>query len=123
MFDIGFSELFLLIVIGLVVVGPDRLPGVLRSVGRTVGQARRYFTNMQNQIEREIRLEELNKKIMETSNEFQETVKELEEKHRIATDELLPDNPNSVDHDDDYNPIPEVESEKKTYDNNSDKNT
>lgn len=64
MFDIGFAELVVLAVIAMVVVGPERLPGVLRTVGKTVGQARRFMTGLQNQIEQEVKLDELNKKIM-----------------------------------------------------------
>ena len=64
MFDIGFAELLVLAVIAMVVIGPERLPGVMRTVGKTVGQARRFVTGLQNQIEQEIKLDELNKKIM-----------------------------------------------------------
>lgn len=64
MFDVGFAELLVLAVIAMVVVGPERLPGVLRTVGKTVGQARRFMTGLQNQIEQEVKLDELNKKIM-----------------------------------------------------------
>lgn len=64
MFDIGFAELLVLAVIAMVVVGPERLPGVLRTLGKTMGQARRFMTGLQNQIEQEIKLDELNKKIM-----------------------------------------------------------
>lgn len=64
MFDIGFTELMLLAVIGMVVIGPERLPGVARTLGRSVGKARRFMTGLQNQLEQEVRLDELNKKIM-----------------------------------------------------------
>lgn len=64
MFDIGFAELLVLTVIAMVVIGPERLPSVMRTVGKTVGQARRFLTNIQNQIEQEVKLDELNKKIM-----------------------------------------------------------
>jgi sec-independent protein translocase protein TatB len=64
MFDIGFAEILVLAVITMVVVGPEKLPGVIRTVGKTVGQARRFMTGLQNQIEQELRLDELNKKIM-----------------------------------------------------------
>lgn len=63
MFDIGFTELLLLAVIGMVVIGPERLPGVARTLGRTIGKARRFMTGLQNQLEQEVRLDELNKKI------------------------------------------------------------
>lgn len=64
MFDIGFTELLLLAIVTLVVVGPERLPSVIRTVGKTLGQARRFMTGLQNQIEQEVKLDELNKKIM-----------------------------------------------------------
>lgn len=65
MFDIGFTELLVLAIIGMVVIGPERLPGAARTVGRTVGQLRRFLSNLQNQLEQEVKMDELNKKIME----------------------------------------------------------
>ncbi len=64
MFDMGFLELAVIAGIGLLVLGPERLPVAARTVGRYVGQARRFVGNFQRQIEQEVRLEELNKKIM-----------------------------------------------------------
>ncbi|PTY37513.1 twin arginine-targeting protein translocase TatB [Saccharospirillum sp. MSK14-1] len=64
MFDMGFSELLLIAVIGLVVIGPERLPGVARTVGRQVGNLRRFMRSMQTQLEQEVKLDELNRKIM-----------------------------------------------------------
>ncbi|GGX39674.1 Sec-independent protein translocase protein TatB [Saccharospirillum salsuginis] len=55
MFDIGFAELMVLAVLALVVVGPERLPVVARSVGRTVGQVKRYVRDLQWQLESEVR--------------------------------------------------------------------
>ncbi|MFY0663804.1 MAG: twin-arginine translocase subunit TatB [Natronospirillum sp.] len=65
MFDIGFLELAVIMGIALIVLGPERLPGAARTVGRYIGQARRMVGNFQRQIEQEIRLDELNKKIMD----------------------------------------------------------
>lgn len=65
MFDIGFLELAIIAGIALIILGPERLPGAARTVGRYVGQARRMVGNFQRQIEQEIRLDELNKKIMD----------------------------------------------------------
>lgn len=64
MFDMGFSELLLIAVIGLVVIGPERLPGVARTVGQQVGKLRRFMRTMQTQIEQEVKMDELNRKIM-----------------------------------------------------------
>lgn len=64
MFDIGFTELLLIAVIALVVVGPERLPGMARTVGRQLGRARRTMRGIQTQLEREVKLDELNRKVM-----------------------------------------------------------
>ncbi|MCH8550431.1 MAG: Sec-independent protein translocase protein TatB [Natronospirillum sp.] len=69
MFDMGFLELALIAGIGLVVLGPERLPEAARTVGRYVGQMRRFVGNFQRQIEQEVRLEELNRKIMEETED------------------------------------------------------
>lgn len=65
MFDVGFTELLLLAVIGVVVIGPERLPAVARTVGKAVGEARRFASGLQRQLEQEVKIEELNRKIME----------------------------------------------------------
>ncbi|MFC3854053.1 Sec-independent protein translocase protein TatB [Salinispirillum marinum] len=65
MFDVGFLELAVIAGIALIVLGPERLPSAARTVGRYVGQAKRMVGNFQRQIEQEVRLEELNKKIMD----------------------------------------------------------
>jgi sec-independent protein translocase protein TatB len=66
MFDIGFWELALIGVVALLVVGPERLPELARTVGKWVGRIRRYVTAVRDDIEREIRAEEL-KELMEKS--------------------------------------------------------
>ncbi|MCK0153598.1 Sec-independent protein translocase protein TatB [Alcanivorax sp. S6407] len=53
MFDIGFAELTLIFIIGLVVLGPERLPTVARTVGHWLGRARSTFNNLKNELERE----------------------------------------------------------------------
>ncbi|MEO1901048.1 MAG: Sec-independent protein translocase protein TatB [Alcanivorax sp.] len=53
MFDIGFSELTLIFVIGLVVLGPERLPKAARTVGYWMGRARSTFNHLRNELERE----------------------------------------------------------------------
>jgi sec-independent protein translocase protein TatB len=65
MFDVGFLELVLLAIIAMVVIGPERLPKAARTVGQTVGKVRRFFVSMQHQLDQEVRLDEINRKIME----------------------------------------------------------
>jgi len=59
MFDVGFSELVLLFIIGLLVLGPQRLPKVAAEIGKWVGRARRTATQLRRQLEREIELSDL----------------------------------------------------------------
>jgi len=59
MFDIGFIELVLIGVVGLVVIGPERLPGVASKLGRWVGRTRQFIGSVKNDIDREIRQEEI----------------------------------------------------------------
>jgi sec-independent protein translocase protein TatB len=59
MFDIGFWELALIGVVALLVVGPDRLPALARTVGLWVGRIRRYVSTVRDDIEREIQADEL----------------------------------------------------------------
>jgi sec-independent protein translocase protein TatB len=59
MFDVGFQELFLIFVIGLLILGPERLPRVASQLGRWVGRARRTANQLRHQLEREIALEEM----------------------------------------------------------------
>jgi sec-independent protein translocase protein TatB len=65
MFDVGFLEIGIIAAISLIVLGPERLPTVARTIGKTIGMIRRHVGNFQRQIEQDIRLEELNQKIME----------------------------------------------------------
>lgn len=62
MFDVGFSELVLIFVIGLLILGPERLPRVAAQVGRWVSKARRTANQLRHQLEREMALEEINRK-------------------------------------------------------------
>lgn len=64
MFDIGFWELLVVGVVGLLVIGPERLPTVARTAGLWFGKARRFLGSVKADIDRELKAEEL-KRIME----------------------------------------------------------
>ena len=59
MFDIGFWELILISVVGLVVLGPERLPHAIRSVSRFVGAAKTMANNVKDEISHELKVQEL----------------------------------------------------------------
>lgn len=69
MFDIGFWELALIGVVALLVVGPDRLPGLARTIGLWLGRIRRYVSTVRDDIEREIQADEL-KKMLDKPDEL-----------------------------------------------------
>ncbi len=70
MFDIGFTELLLVGVLGLIILGPERLPKAARSVGRVVGKIRRTMTGIQNEIEQEVRNQEIREKLKNPMSTF-----------------------------------------------------
>jgi sec-independent protein translocase protein TatB len=63
MFDIGFFEIVLLSVVSLVVLGPERLPGAIRTVSLWIGRLRRSFNNIKQDIEREIGADEIRRQL------------------------------------------------------------
>ncbi|MDH3451436.1 MAG: Sec-independent protein translocase protein TatB [Gammaproteobacteria bacterium] len=82
MFDVGFWELLMIGVIGLLVVGPERLPEFARTIGRWVGQAQRMVRSVRADIERELETENLRSMINQQEEKIQELkglVKEVRE--------------------------------------------
>lgn len=61
MFDIGFSELVVIAVVALIVIGPERLPKAARTLGHLFGRLQRYVNDVKSDISREMELEELRK--------------------------------------------------------------
>ena len=77
MFDVGFSEVVIIAIIALVILGPERLPKVARTIGFWVGKARRMVADVKTDIDREMReseladLRKLGNEISDVKNEFQ----------------------------------------------------
>jgi len=61
MFDVSLTELMVIGVVALIVIGPERLPKVARTVGHLLGRAQRYVNDVKSDIQREIELDELRK--------------------------------------------------------------
>ncbi|VEG68884.1 Sec-independent protein translocase protein TatB [[Pasteurella] aerogenes] len=87
MFDIGFSELVVLFIVGLVVLGPQRLPVAIRTVMGWVRTIRGLAANVQSELSQELKLQELQERIkkaehlnlQQLSPELNKTVEELRE--------------------------------------------
>ena len=74
MFDIGFTEILLVAVVALVVLGPERLPRVARTVGHLLGRFQRYANQVKGDISREMQLDDLRK----MQAQMQQTMTDLE---------------------------------------------
>lgn len=79
MFDIGFWELLLLVVIGLLVAGPERLPGMVRDVGRWAAKLRRFAMQTRREFEQQLRLDEV--------KDFNDKVAEMDDLMELAPDQ------------------------------------
>jgi sec-independent protein translocase protein TatB len=78
MFDIGFSELIVIGVVALVVIGPERLPKVARTAGVLLGRLQRYVGDVKADISREMQLDELKKlqaDVQESARDFERSIK------------------------------------------------
>jgi sec-independent protein translocase protein TatB len=88
MFDIGFTELLLIGVVALIVIGPERLPKVARTAGHLFGRLQRYVADVKADINRELKLEELRKIEAEMREKAQSAEHVIMEEARSAEGEL-----------------------------------
>ncbi|OZA13776.1 MAG: twin arginine-targeting protein translocase TatB, partial [Hydrogenophilales bacterium 17-62-8] len=70
MFDIGFSEMVVVGVVALIVIGPERLPKVARTAGHLYGRLQRYVSSVKSDISQEIQLDEMRR----VGQEFKESI-------------------------------------------------
>lgn len=81
MFDISFSELLIIAVIALVVLGPERMPKVARTLGHLLGRAQRYMHDVKRDIQREMDLDEfkdIKKEMEKASSSVKDSISQLE---------------------------------------------
>jgi sec-independent protein translocase protein TatB len=96
MFDIGFSELLVIGVVALIVIGPERLPRVARTVGHLAGRLQRYVSDVKSDINREIELDELRKmrdSMQDAASSFETSVKSEVQKTESEVRAAVEDKP------------------------------
>ena len=76
MFDIGFAELLLIGVVGLLVVGPEQLPGAVRTVLAWVNRFRRSFDQIRTEVRRELHNDEVMQKLKAESRQLEQQVRD-----------------------------------------------
>jgi len=86
MFDIGFWELLLIGAVGLIVIGPERLPTVATLAGQWVGRIRRYARHMNSEIRQELESEHLKQVLEEQNREMDSLRREVTDTRRQADD-------------------------------------
>lgn len=82
MFDFSFAELVLIMVVALIVIGPERLPKVARTMGHLWGRAQRYVNGVKADIERDMAVEEyrqLQQKIQDEAVALEQSVKQVKQ--------------------------------------------
>ncbi|HMD53590.1 MAG TPA: Sec-independent protein translocase protein TatB [Phycisphaerae bacterium] len=82
MFEISFSELVVIAVVALIVVGPERLPAVARTTGRLFARMRRYIIEIKTDIAREIEIDEMQR----ARSDFEASVRSAEQSAARETD-------------------------------------
>lgn len=118
-FDVGFSELFLLAVLGLLILGPERLPSVARTLGGWVRRGRKMAAEFQRELEREVDLQELRQIKQDVEQPLREAAHTLDEGNSILDKSLSDANrpldspPENSEHPDTlepHEPMPSTES-------------
>jgi sec-independent protein translocase protein TatB len=123
MIDFGFDKLALIGAVALIVIGPEKLPRVARTVGTLLGKAQRYVADVKAEVNRSIELEDLKKmktqfedaarNVEQTvSSEINQTTSDLQAAWQPPAEEGLP--PNSGQHDG-LTPVPQYRHPKKNW--------
>ena len=91
MFDISFTEIMVIAIVALIVVGPERLPKVARTLGHLLGRVRRYVGEVKNDIQREMEVEELNElhtSVQEAANSIENSIRGEVSQIQAATEDI-----------------------------------
>ena len=88
MFDIGFSELVVIGVVALIVIGPERLPKVARTAGLLYGRLQRYVSTVKSDISREIQLDEIRRAGQSFKDSVESAASGVEQQATVVDDFL-----------------------------------
>jgi len=94
MFDFGFSEMIIVAIVGLIVLGPERLPKVAKQAGQWLGKLQRYVADVKSDINRQMELDELRKlqgEVSGAARELQDTLQSTVSETRSQFDSIAAD--------------------------------
>ncbi len=86
MFDVGFAEIFLLALIGLIVLGPEKLPGIARTAGGLIRKARSSWYSLRRSIEAELAEADISESVNKAAREIKKVGQEIDQTIRNAGD-------------------------------------
>lgn len=96
MFDIGFWEILLVLVLALVVIGPERLPGAARTLGLWVGKSRRFIEGVKSDVEEEFDISEFKRVIHNQEVQLKELQRQMTQ--QVTPDSLNDEGPSEKTH-------------------------
>lgn len=88
MFDVSFSELIVIAVVALIVIGPEKLPKVARTLGALTGRMQRYVAQVKEEVNREVRFQELQQLQQEIKETATKTQADFQQKADVLTQDL-----------------------------------
>ncbi|MEE4204526.1 MAG: Sec-independent protein translocase protein TatB [Halieaceae bacterium] len=88
MFDIGFAELLLIGVVGLLVIGPERLPGAIRTTSAWVSRIRRGFDDVKAEVQRELHNDEIMRQLRESADAVKHEIDDARTSVDTETDKI-----------------------------------
>ncbi|KAA1189757.1 twin-arginine translocase subunit TatB [Pseudohalioglobus sediminis] len=90
MFDIGFTELVIVAIVGLLVIGPERLPGAIRTASAWLGRIKRGFNDIKREVEQELHNDAVMQELKQTGQQLREESSQLSDDVRKAAADINP---------------------------------
>ena len=90
MFDIGFAELIIIAIVGLLVIGPERLPGAIRTGSAWLGRIKRGFNDIKREVEQELHNDAVMQELKKTRQQLQDEASDVTAGIKRAADDLNP---------------------------------
>ncbi|RLQ23503.1 twin-arginine translocase subunit TatB [Seongchinamella sediminis] len=87
MFDIGFAELVIIAIVGLLVIGPERLPGAIRTGSAWLGRIKRGFNDIKREVQQELHNDAVMQELKNTEQQLRDETANLEDRVRRTVDE------------------------------------
>ena len=98
MFDIGFAELVIIAIVGLLVIGPERLPGTVRTIMAWVSRLRRGFNEIKTEVQQELHNDQVMQELRRTGEQLKDETEQIgrefnDVKHELSSGVALQDDP------------------------------